>query len=115
MDMDRYQEYAGETDEYLERCNHDETVALLCLAAGLASEAGEAAGKIRKLFRDAQGMDIDGSRGEAIAAELGDTMWYVARTAAALGYSLEDIAIANLDKLRDRAQRDAISGEGDAR
>lgn len=34
--------------------------------------------------------------------ELGDVMWYVALTAKGLGYTLEDIANHNIEKLSSR-------------
>lgn len=78
-------------------------------ALGLASEAGEFAGKIKKGIRDG---DFDK---EAAAAELGDVLWYVAMAAHELGYDLTDIAYNVVNKLRDRQKRDVIKGSGDNR
>lgn len=80
-------------------------------ALGLVNEAGEFAGKVKKIFRDGKGMDnIDDLRDE-----LGDTLWYIAECATSLGLSMEDIAARNLVKLEDRQSRDMISGDGDKR
>jgi NTP pyrophosphatase (non-canonical NTP hydrolase) len=47
--------------------------------------------------------------------ELGDVLWYVAQLASELGFSLDEIAQANLDKLASRAARNVIAGSGDHR
>jgi NTP pyrophosphatase (non-canonical NTP hydrolase) len=39
---------------------------------------------------------------EAMVDELGDVMWYVGETAAALGVTLEEVARHNIEKLRKR-------------
>lgn len=78
-------------------------------ALGLASEAGEYAGKIKKGIRDGTFDD------KAAAAELGDCLWYVATAAHELGYGLDEIAYAVVRKLRDRAERGVIKGSGDNR
>lgn len=51
----------------------------------------------------------------AVAKELGDLLYYLARLAAAFGYTLEEIAQINVDKLSSRMARNAISGSGDNR
>ena len=52
---------------------------------------------------------------EAIKLELGDVLWYVAQLSSELGYELEEIAVANIDKLSSRVERGVISGDGDNR
>jgi len=64
---------------------------------GLAGEAGECADLVKKhCFQDARPIH------DALIDELGDVMWYVAETAAALGVTLEEVAQHNVDKLRKR-------------
>lgn len=64
---------------------------------GLNGEAGEAIDILKKhLF---QGHDLDK---EHLAKELGDVAWYLAISADALGYSLEEILQMNIDKLKAR-------------
>ena len=66
-------------------------------ALGLGGEAGEVLDDIKK--REYHGRDISV---EHTAEELGDVVWYVANIATQLGFSLEDILIYNICKLRDR-------------
>ena len=64
---------------------------------GLAGESGECVDLMKKhLF---QGHALDK---EHLAKELGDVAWYLAVTAAAIGYDLETIFQMNIDKLRKR-------------
>lgn len=81
---------------------------------GLVNEAGEVAGKIKKIFRDKAGQISETDR-QALQAELGDVLWYLAQMATELNLSLDEIAEHNLEKLLDRQQRGVIGGEGDNR
>ena len=83
-------------------------------ALGLASEAGEVAGQIKKVLRDQAG-DFEAAPVEALRDELGDVLWYLATLATDLGLSLDEIAERNLEKLACRAERGRIGGEGDTR
>ena len=85
---------------------------------GLVSEAGEVADKIKKLMRDEDidlGFEMSEEQRRAVALEVSDCLWYVTALASDLGYSLEDIANMNIEKLRDRKDRNAIHGSGDER
>lgn len=64
---------------------------------GLCGESGEAIDIVKKWL--AQGHELDK---EKLAKELGDICWYLAETATALGYDLEDIMAANIEKLKKR-------------
>ena len=83
-------------------------------ALGLTNEAGEVAGKIKKIFRDRDGV-MGETEKEALKAELGDVLWYIAQVATELDLSLDQIAEANLAKLLDRQARGKIKGDGDFR
>lgn len=83
-------------------------------ALGLANEAGEVLGKIKKVLRDNEGVYTK-DRVDAIAAEIGDVLWYLAALSRDLGVSLEDVAESNIQKLRDRHARNVIAGDGDNR
>ena len=64
---------------------------------GLCGESGEAIDLVKKHL--AQGHPLDRER---LAKELGDVAWYLAETAWAIGYSLDDVLRMNIDKLRSR-------------
>ena len=81
---------------------------------GLVNEAGEVAGKIKKVFRDKDGQ-INSETQEALKAELGDVLWYIAQVATELDLSLDEIAEYNIAKLYDRLERGKIRGDGDNR
>ena len=108
MRFDDYQKAALRTAIYAERDR------VIYPALGLASEAGEVAGKIKKVLRDQDG-DFARAPLAALADELGDVLWYVAVLAADLGLSLEQIAADNVAKLAARRQRGTIGGAGDHR
>jgi NTP pyrophosphatase (non-canonical NTP hydrolase) len=81
---------------------------------GLLSEAGEVAGKIKKIFRD-RGGEISEADREALMYELGDVLWYLAQLCTELELSLEEVAEANLRKLASRMERGTLGGDGDER
>ena len=81
---------------------------------GLVNEAGEVAGKIKKIFRDKAGL-IGEAEKEALKAELGDVLWYISQVATELDLSLDEIAESNIAKLLDRQSRGKIQGDGDNR
>jgi NTP pyrophosphatase (non-canonical NTP hydrolase) len=81
---------------------------------GLTNEAGEVAGKIKKIFRDKGGVIGEADR-EALKSELGDVLWYLAQVCTELEISLEEVAEANIEKLYSRLARGKIGGEGDDR
>lgn len=83
-------------------------------ALGLLSEAGEVAGKIKKILRDKNG-DFSVEDRWAIADEAGDVLWYIAALCADLGTPMELLAQRNLDKLNSRMARGVIQGSGDNR
>ncbi len=81
---------------------------------GLANEAGEVAGKIKKIFRDKGGVVGDAER-EALKGELGDVLWYLTQICTELDLTLEEVAAANLEKLGSRQRRGTLHGDGDVR
>ena len=70
---------------------------LITGALGLCGESGEVADHIKKWF--AQGHELNR---EHLAEEISDCLWYVAVTADAIGYKLDDIMQLNVDKLLKR-------------
>ncbi|MBK9942936.1 MAG: nucleoside triphosphate pyrophosphohydrolase family protein [Kouleothrix sp.] len=81
---------------------------------GLVNEAGEVAGKIKKIFRDKGGVIGEAERA-ALKYELGDVLWYLTQICTELDLSLEEVAAANIEKLFSRLERGQIRGEGDHR
>jgi hypothetical protein len=51
----------------------------------------------------------------ALQIELGDVLWTITRLAEDNGMTLDSIAKANLNKLRDRQERGVLIGTGDKR
>lgn len=92
----------------------DITSQMMGQVLGLSDESGEVLGKFKKLLRDKQGVLSDEDKKE-IMKELGDVLWYVNAVSHLLGYSLEDVAQANIDKLASRQQRGKLHGSGDNR
>ena len=67
---------------------------------GLCGEAGEAIDILKKhLF---QGHDFNTQTRQHLLSELGDVAWYLAVSADALGYTLEEVLRTNIVKLRER-------------
>jgi len=104
-----YQEKARQTAKY-----PIITHGVIYPTLGLTNEAGEVSGKIKKIFRDKEGIISEADR-DALKAELGDVLWYLAQVSSELGLSLEEIAEHNIAKLLDRQRRGKIQGEGDDR
>ena len=108
-----YDEAAAQTAIYPDSGQGNLT-ALAYATLGLTNEAGEVAGKLKKIMRDSDGLLTDEHR-TAIAGEAADTLWYLSRVAAECGTTLEALATANAAKLADRMKRGVIQGSGDHR
>lgn len=109
MNFDEYQKQAAELSIYPEGM-----IGIACVALGLNGEGGEVADKLKKVFRDNNGV-LTEEKKQDILLEIGDTLWYVAVLCEKLETSLSDVAQMNLDKLNSRKKRDVISGSGDDR
>lgn len=110
MKFEEYQELTATTAVYP---GQGKVEGLYYVGLGLG-EAGEVQGKIKKIFRDDNGVITD-EKVNAIKAELGDVLWYLSQVSTELGLSLSDIASANIAKLADRRDRGVIGGSGDER
>lgn len=108
LDFDTYQRATHETAVYPKRSG------IIYTTLGLSSEAGEVAGKVKKVIRDKSGHLTDADKGE-IADEIGDVLWYAARLCHELKIPFGSVARGNLDKLADRKRRDTLCGDGDKR
>jgi len=111
-DFDDYQIATRKTAVY------SQDKALEYLSLGLCSEAGEVAGKIKKIVRG----DYEGKGAQAydevrkkILDECGDVLWYVSELTQLLGFKLSEAAESNIEKLRDRKARGTVQGDGDNR
>lgn len=104
--------------EYQQFCNttctvKEEDILDYCLL-GLCGETGEVAEKAKKIIRDKDRAWSSKDR-DAVAKELGDVLWYLSMLAEWFGYSLEEIAQMNVDKLTLRKKRGVLGGSGDNR
>lgn len=111
--FEAYQLVSSDTAIYPGAGTGEDKAIIYCLL-GLTNEAGEVAGKYKKVLRDNGGLLTDVKK-EELKGELGDVLWYLANLAGELGYGLEDIAVENLAKLGSRKARGVLSGSGDNR
>jgi len=79
---------------------------------GVLEEAGEIAGVFKRLLR---GDYDDDTAATKLHKELGDVLWYLSQIAEDNEWDLEEVAMANLDKLESRKIRNLIMGSGDDR
>lgn len=110
--MDTFDEYQRLSRRTWNPVNTDHPIVYPTL--GLVNEAGELAGKVKKIFRDKGGIISETDR-TALKYELGDVLWYLTQVATELNLTLDEIAQANVEKLASRLERNQIRGEGDYR
>lgn len=108
MEVSTYQSIAVSTAIY------PKEYSIMYLALGMCGEAGEAAEKIKKIYRDKGGNVNDEDRA-AIVKELGDVCWYIANIANELNASFDDVLNTNADKILARKANDTLHGTGDNR
>jgi len=105
MTPNEYQQLAKETLS-------PESDNLNYLTLGLASEAGEVAGKLKKVIRG----DVPyAEQSIPIAREVGDCLWYCAMILENLGLDMEWVMRDNIQKLQARKHNGTIKGDGDNR
>ena len=83
----------------------DENYALF----NLSGEVGELHSLIAKSIRDSK-LDM-----ELVKKELGDILWCLAAVVGDCGFTLEEVARANLEKLQKRQKNNTLQGNGDNR
>ena len=129
MELNEYQEKAMHT--CMDTCDNFSYMML-----NLVGEVGEFAGKVAKRLRqekitflpsgsyfnngysypeDADVPAAIRAEHEELKKEAGDILWQLSGLCKVLGWSLEDVAQQNLDKLASRQQRGVIDGSGDNR
>lgn len=115
MKLNEYQERAMATNA---ACSDNDMYSLF----GLVAEVGEIADKVAKAVRKERisvsddfitnGLEGDNEEFEELEKELkkelGDVLWFVAHFAYRRGWTLEDVARTNLDKLARRKERGEI-------
>ena len=128
MTLNEYQQKAMET--CMPSCDN-----ISYMLLNLVGEVGEFSSKIAKAIRK-EDIYIGGQKdmkglsklciyphfipefvefNEELMKEAGDMLWQLFGVFSALGWSAEDIALGNLEKLADRAKRGKIEGDGDNR
>jgi NTP pyrophosphatase (non-canonical NTP hydrolase) len=112
MDIQDFQAYQRESRKTWGEVHVDSPIVYPTL--GLTNEAGEVAGKIKKIFRD-KGGKISPEDREALKYELGDVLWYLTQICTELDLTLQEVAAANIEKLFSRQERGQIHGDGDNR
>jgi len=89
-------------------------LSMLYVTLGMMGEAGEIAEKLKKIIRD-KSCEIDETDKALLIKEDGDVVWYAGAVAQELDSSLEQVALANIEKLESRKQRGVLGGSGDNR
>lgn len=97
--LDDYQEKAAGLDVQM---HEDQLGRLMYCGLGLTGEAGEVADIIKKLYTAAGDGSETSFNLAAIRDELGDVLWYLSQLCTELHMTLDEVATANLDKLRKR-------------
>ena len=96
------------------------------MAGNLSAEVGELQGKVNKAQRKEQlvfnerghivwvgDIEVEITFNEELKKEAGDVLWQLSGLCSVMGWSLEDVAQMNLDKLAARKKAGTIVGNGD--
>jgi NTP pyrophosphatase (non-canonical NTP hydrolase) len=122
MELNEYQYKAMTT--CMESCDNFSYMFL-----NLVGEVGEFASKVAKSIRKEKreiyanslhttfkyAGSADSESDAELMKEAGDILWQLSGLCEVMGWSLEDVAKANLEKLASRKQRGVIDGSGDNR
>lgn len=124
MTLNEYQEQAMTTCMW--SCNNFSYMML-----NLVGEMGEFSSKVAKLIRKSQvSIGYEGlsnslvphmdfvewlKHNDELKKEAGDMLWQLSGLCKAMGWTLEEVAQGNLDKLASRKERGVIDGNGDNR
>lgn len=101
MTLERFAE--GLNRQWDSNEKHSEHVKMVIAAMGMAGEAGECLEHFKKHIRDGKPVNDNMD----LAYELGDLIHYWCRCVRATGFSIEDILMMNVEKLRERRARKA--------
>ncbi len=92
MKLKEYQKLCKKTAKKFENKEKE----ILTWGLGIAGEAGDVAGCIKKTFSH------EDNQKNGIRENLGDTIWYVAMICDFFGWDIEDILKENIKKLQKR-------------
>lgn len=98
----RFDEWVRQRWGDVRPCQREWLIAVM----GLAGETGEVTEPCKKHYRDGK------VPGKELLLELGDVLHYLTVIAASYGWSLADVANANVAKLEQRDAERAAKGEG---
>lgn len=104
MDLREYQEFVKSVKVYPPQHS------IVYPTLGLTGEAGEVSEKVKKWLRGDRELDK-----LEVLKEASDCLWYLAALADDLGYSLQEMLDANVEKLASRKERGVLKGSGDNR
>jgi NTP pyrophosphatase (non-canonical NTP hydrolase) len=93
MKMNQYQDLSARTSPHFD----DVVEEITAWTMGIAGEAGEVADIVKKAVWHKHPWDH-----QKLAYELGDLLFYISRLSSAIGYSLDEIAVMNQQKLYKR-------------
>lgn len=96
MNLNEYQQWVEDVSS--DRVN---TLGLIYAGLGLAGETGEAVERVKKIVRDRDGVATYEDK-EYLRLELGDILWYVAKFCNELDLNMEDVFLANIEKINER-------------
>jgi NTP pyrophosphatase (non-canonical NTP hydrolase) len=111
INFSEYQNKASMTAKYPGK---GEFMGVIYCALGASGEIGELLNKIKKVYRD-NGGEFPAAAREAIAHEVGDSLWYLSQLCRELDIDFSTVPVLNLEKLASRQKRNKIAGSGDNR
>lgn len=117
--LDEYQQDAKST--CMASCDN-----ITYLTMGMFAEAGEVADKIAKWVRKREAhvsgsflvfntsdLNVANAKQRELIKEVGDVLWFVACLADHLGFTLQDVAEMNIEKLKEREANGTIISHTD--
>jgi NTP pyrophosphatase (non-canonical NTP hydrolase) len=107
--LEEYEEFMQSSKDY-----PVDKLSITYPALGLNGEAGEVAEKVKKCWRDNNGVFTD-EINKAILKELADVFWYIWACADDMGYTLEDVILTSMKKVKERQETNTVHGNGDDR
>jgi NTP pyrophosphatase (non-canonical NTP hydrolase) len=96
IDFRKYQKISSSTSGAFDELDSVEARTAIA-AMGLAGEAGEVVDYLKKVLGHGHPLDQD-----KVVKELGDVLWYVAEICSVLQLDMEEVAEANVKKLKKR-------------